>query len=1010
MLIKNAVALYRKLTAPAEGMAREDERKAVFFLSAVLGMFPVSVLMMAARLFIPSGPWALSTDALLLTAGSWVVLGLLYAVGKTKAYSAGIIASFFIILISIYFSSFYLGIILPLNMLFAAQFIGAILLSEKFMRWSTVLMILMNTVLSFVLTSLDPLDVLFGPTVYLVIGFVIATFSQRYRRQRQHDRTSDLVQREKQLRGLVERVEKQKEQLEVLTRVSQTLIELQDLESLLGIIVDQAMALLDCASGGMFLLKEENQVLEWVYSRGDQVPEVGLTLAKGEGLSGRVWETGEPLSVPSYGEWEGRSKKISRVRDAAIGVPVLWRERMLGVLVITAPQGRKEFSEQDEDILKQFAAYTAIALHNSNLYQQIQMELHERRQAEQALLEVEYRYHELFDSVPIGLYRTTPEGEIIDVNLHWLQMMGFSRKDKGRVLQMNARDFFLDSSDRVDQVQTIMESDQPQIFEIQMKTKDGRRIWARDASHHVKDEGTGRGYFEGSLVDITTEKESEQIREELLLQIQQQADQMRQIIRTVPEGVVVLNEQGVVLESNPLGQEALVALTGEHSPKIVRSLGDRMLETLLTSPPKGLWHEVSTDSRIYEVISRPVEVRPMTSGWVLVLRDVTMERRIKQQQGQQEQLAAIGQLAGGIAHDFNNILAVISMQSEIGLMEEDLPGELHERLQIVNEQTRVAADLIQQILDFSRQTTIELKDLDLTTLLEEEVRLLERTIPENVMISYTCEEPCLEVRADPTRIRQIVLNLALNARDAMPEGGELEFILDRVWYEDPESSPLAELAGEEWARLRVRDTGVGIPEKDLAHIFDPFFTTKGPGEGSGLGLAQVYGIIQQHRGEIHVESSYSMGTCFNLYLPLVESQQMSTKLPKEERLVKGEEQLVLVVEDNEATRSALVSVLKLLDYRVLEAENGYQALGVYRENQDLIDVVISDLVMPEMGGKALLYALKEIKPDVRLILLTGHLVQDDGLDIKRAGAAGWIQKPVSIKEISSLLSNVLGEA
>ncbi len=342
-------------------------------------------------------------------------------------------------------------------------------------------------------------------------------------------------------------------------------------------------------------------------------------------------------------------------------------------------------------------------------------------------------------------------------------------------------------------------------------------------------------------------------------------------------------------------------------------------------------------------------------------------------------------------------------------MEETLTEDLRERIGIISSQTEVAAELIQQILDFSRQTVVELKDLDLVSLVKDEVRLLERTIPENIVISYLCEEPHLNVRADPTRIRQVVLNLAVNARDAMPDGGELEFILDQISYPEETGSPLAELVGLTWARFRVRDTGVGIPEKDLAHIFDPFFTTKEPGKGSGLGLAQVYGIVQQHQGVIHAESSFSLGTCFSIYLPILENAVAhAIPEPKEAMLARGGGQLVLVVEDNDSTRKALASVLELLNYDVLQAENGYQALEVYREWKSSIDVVVSDLVMPEMGGKALLYALKELDPDVKLILLTGHLVQDDGIDLAEAGAVGWIQKPVSIKEISALLADVLG--
>jgi len=490
--------LYYSLTAPEPSLPIEEKRKAEFFLSTVLGMILISFLILFVRLFVTEGQWMLRAADIQLTIGSLLVLAVLYGLGKSKAYFAGIIAAFFIILASVYYSAVTMEIIWPLNMLFVLQLLGAILLSPKFMRWSTLGMIGVNTLYSLLDPSVDPLDILLGPSVYLLIGLVVATFSQMYRARRESDRRIMLEQREQRMEELFTRSERQRNQLEVLTRVSQTLIELQDLDSLLEIIIDQAMTLLDCGQGGMYMLREDEGVLEWVVARGENLPSPGLRLKKGEGLSGRIWEIGEPMAITSYNTWDGRFEGFSRHPDTVLGVPVMWRDRLLGVLNIAAPHGRQVFNEEDVEIMNQFAAYTAIALHNANLYQQIHSELLDRHRAEKALLDIEYRYQSLFDSVPVGLYQTTPEGDIVDINQHWLNMMGYSSIEKESVLARRAEEFFAEPSDRDDQIARISSSSMPSQDEIQMVRKDGSTIWVRDTSHLVIDPDTGCGFFEGS--------------------------------------------------------------------------------------------------------------------------------------------------------------------------------------------------------------------------------------------------------------------------------------------------------------------------------------------------------------------------------------------------------------------------------------------------------------------------------------------------------------------------------
>jgi len=336
------------------------------------------------------------------------------------------------------------------------------------------------------------------------------------------------------------------------------------------------------------------------------------------------------------------------------------------------------------------------------------------------------------------------------------------------------------------------------------------------------------------------------------------------------------------------------------------------------------------------MVARPVESTPESQGWVMVLRDVTQERQLEQQTRRQERLAAVGQLAAGIAHDFRNIMAVITLYTQMLMLMPELSAEVVRRLRTVEHQARRAGDLIQQILDFSRRSVFERTPVDLLPLLREHVELLGRTLPESVeisLVSQVSSDDCgaqneYMVFADPTRIQQVIMNLALNARDAMPSGGELRIELGRLRIVKAKDAPLPgmEEGPESWVSIKVVDSGEGVSPEALPHIFEPFFTTKAAGGGTGLGLAQVYGIVKQHEGNIDVTSELGRGTAFTIYLPALSVSGPCSGAEAAAALVRGKGETLLVVEDNPVTRAALVESLEQLNYRVLEAENGRIAL------------------------------------------------------------------------------------
>jgi two-component system cell cycle sensor histidine kinase/response regulator CckA len=509
--------------------------------------------------------------------------------------------------------------------------------------------------------------------------------------------------------------------------------------------------------------------------------------------------------------------------------------------------------------------------------------------------------------------------------------------------------------------------------------------------------------------DITERKQAEKERELLLGQIREQAQQLREVMSTVPEGVFLLDAERRVVLANPAAEEALSVLADSKVGEALTCLGDRPLAELLTSPPtEGLRHEVAAEGRTFEVVARPMANGHEPENWVLVINDVTLERQVQEQLQQQERLAALGKLAAGIAHDFNNIMAVIVLYAQMGLGDPDLPPKLRERLGVISEQARRATDLIQQILDFGRRAVLECRPMDLVSFLEDQVELLRRTLPENIAIRFAYEEGNYTVDADRTRMQQAIMNLALNARDAMAmEEGELHIHLERVSVQDTPKAPLPEMDAGKWVRMMVTDTGVGIPPEVFPHIFDPFFTTKGPGEGAGLGLSQVYGIVKQHGGHIDVMTELGKGTSFVLYLPALTVEPEASQLGAK-ALSRGRGETVLVVEDNQVLQRVLMASIESLNYRVLTADTGQQALAILEEHAE-VALVVSDLVMPEMGGQALFHALRQRGLTVPVVMLSGHPMENELVSLQVQGLAGWLLKPPSIEQLAQLLAQALNQ-
>ncbi|HXV45016.1 MAG TPA: ATP-binding protein, partial [Anaerolineae bacterium] len=322
-----------------------------------------------------------------------------------------------------------------------------------------------------------------------------------------------------------------------------------------------------------------------------------------------------------------------------------------------------------------------------------------------------------------------------------------------------------------------------------------------------------------------------------------------------------------------------------------------------------------------------------------------------------------------------------------------------------------AARLVRQILDFARKNITARRPVDLSRFLEEMVDLLKRTIPENIRLELNIEpsRKTYFLNADPTQLQQALTNLAINAADAMPLGGVLQFNLSHFTLAVNQRPPSPEMAPGDWLALAVTDTGVGMSPEVQLHLFEPFFTTKEVGQGTGLGLAQVEGIVKQHEGYIKVKSKTGYGATFSLYFPPLSTPQPA-KLPEistDERKVPGQDKVILLVEDNKFVLEVVEAMLKNLGYQVLTATNGRSAVEIYDQYQDNIALVVTDLTMPEMSGFTLAKTLRAKNRAVKILAITGYPLKMGTEELLAQGIAGWLQKPLSLEQLAQKLEQIL---
>jgi two-component system cell cycle sensor histidine kinase/response regulator CckA len=386
------------------------------------------------------------------------------------------------------------------------------------------------------------------------------------------------------------------------------------------------------------------------------------------------------------------------------------------------------------------------------------------------------------------------------------------------------------------------------------------------------------------------------------------------------------------------------------------------------------------------------------------VRDITARRQLEDQLRQVQKMEAVGRLAGGVAHDFNNILGVIMGHSQILLSGMAANDPRRARVEQIISASHRAAGLTRQLLAFSRRQVFETRVLDINQTIDVVIKMLGRLIGEDVTLTFRPGESLGHVRADPTQIEQVLMNLAVNGRDAMPDGGRLAIETSGVTMDDDYVRVHAGAAPGRYVCIAVSDTGHGMTKDVQAHIFEPFFTTKEPGKGTGLGLATVYGIVKQSEGSIYVYSEPGHGTTFKVYLPVVDAD---VENPAEAPPVRPGSETVLLVEDEEGLRELIGELLEENGYRVLVAETPTKALEAAESHPGVIHLLLTDVVMPQMNGRDLARLVKQRRPDIRVLYMSGYT--EDAIANRGGFEAGssLISKPFTQEALTRKLRELL---
>jgi len=802
-------------------------------------------------------------------------------------------------------------------------------------------------------------------------------------------------------------IHRRNRQLEILSRASTEINSVLDITSILRTLVKSAMELVDATGGMAGVVSDGKMVFKEYNDNGNLIP-IDVVADKENGVPGLVMKTKRHYITNDAGNDKYIIDEFRKDMEnrKLVNTPIFDKHgNVLGCFEIFDPVGGREFEESDVDLLKGLSASASIAIENAGL-------LNERLRAESASRESEEKFRALVESALVGVYIIQDE-KYAYVNPAMARIFGYTQDE-------------LLSKHPVFDV--IFPADQEMVFGNFRKRIAGETDAIRYVFRGVRKDGqvidlevlgarailNGKPGIIGTLIDITERKFAEE-------KLRDSEEKYRNLFKESVDVIYISSPEGKILDINPAGvklfgyesADDLLALENidivYEDPEYRRKFVDRLAR-------QGFVRDFETrvrrkDGEVVTVLDSASVVRN-SEGKIIaysgILRDITERRRLEEQLLQSQKLESLGQLTSGIAHDFNNVLGGIIGFTElaIGKIEED--HIIHNYLLRIYGLADRAAKITKQLLAFARRQILMQKDLDLNELLNDLFQLLPRLPRERSQIIFIPGTGLKMVHADPSQIEQVIMNLAVNADDAMPKGGTITIETQNVFLDEHYCREHTNVQPGDYVMIVVSDTGSGIDSAVIKRIFEPFFTTKDIGKGTGLGLAVAHGIIRQHGGSISVYSELGKGTTFKIYLPVVEGEaELLTRKPEIiEQPAKGKE-TVLIVEDNEELREFIETLLSDNGYSVVTASEGEEAIKIYETHGGAISLVVTDLVMPKMSGKELREKIGSRHPDTKFLFISGYTESTIHHGFMVNSKVDFLQKPFTTFELLGKVRKIL---
>jgi len=854
---------------------------------------------------------------------------------------------------------------------------------------------------------------------------------------------------------------------ETLVEIGRLLARSLDPQVIEQRIIDSVGGLLNAPAAALFRLERESGDLVALAVSGDVSPAWGphLVIPSGAGLAGVALRERRPVVTPDLlTDTRVRLTPEARTRIQASGyratlaVPLMIEDRALGALVVRDRAGRV-FDQEEIRVAQAFADQAILALENARLYSELARQKQEAEELARVArivtesLDVEAVGHRIVESVlslfpalDVVLWRLAPDGSLVSVarsgsaaryfDPHAVLPPGIGLAGRAVTARQPTwtRDVLADPTLTLpgDLRTRLARSGLRAILSVPLTVKgeiigalsvadqtartfsDAEVVLLQTFAHQAALALQNARLFEAGQRELAERRRAEEA-------LRESQETLRAVIDAVPAMIaakdlrsryIFMNRFQARLygssESEAVGRTAAEIL-GRDYGTYTETLDRQVIESGQALPyfeeryadARGIMHDWLTTK--VPLLDTDGRVR----GVATVAVDITEHKRLEEQLRQAQKMGSVGRLAGGIAHDFNNLLTVITGRSQILLAQLGADNPLRRHLSLIENTAERAAALTRQLLAFSRKQMLQPKVIDLNVVVAGMEKILRRLIGENIEL-ITVPAPGLgRVKADPGQVEQVIMNLAVNARDAMPHGGRLTLETCNVELDPAVVERHPECAAGPYARLTVADTGIGMDAATQAHLFEPFFTTKELGKGTGLGLATVYGIVKQHGGALTVESVPGQGAVFRIYLPQVaEAPEAVDPAPGPSTPPRGAE-TVLLVEDEDDVRDLAHELLELAGYRVLEARHPDEALLVADHETGTIHLLVTDVVLPQISGRELADRLTTRRPGLRVLYMSGYT--DDAIvhhGVLDPGVA-LIQKPFSPDALARRVREVL---